>query len=91
MRDVAKLAGVSTATVSHVLNKTRNVEPDTSARVQLAIHELGYEVDGVAQSLRVSGSAVLDSKMGEKPQSNPARRDNSALPLSLWWRAESYS
>ncbi|MGH2411789.1 MAG: LacI family DNA-binding transcriptional regulator [Chloroflexota bacterium] len=59
MRDVAKLAGVSTATVSHVLNKTRNVEPETSARVQLAIRELGYEVDGVAQSLRVRATSTF--------------------------------
>src|SRR5579885_3524960 len=49
MRDVAKLAGVSTATVSHVLNSTRRVEPDTSERVRAAIEKLGYEVDGVAQ------------------------------------------
>jgi LacI family transcriptional regulator len=59
MRDVAKLAGVSTATVSHVLNKTRNVEPDTSTRVQSAIRELGYEVDGVAQSLRVRATSTF--------------------------------
>ena len=44
MRDVAKLAGVSTATVSHVLNQTRKVQPDTSARVHVAIEQLGYEV-----------------------------------------------
>lgn len=59
MRDVAKLAGVSTATVSHVLNKTRNVEPGTSARVRLAIDQLGYEVDGVAQSLRVRSTSTF--------------------------------
>jgi LacI family transcriptional regulator len=59
MRDVAKLAGVSTATVSHVLNKTRNVEPETTARVRHAIHELGYEVDGVAQSLRVRATSTF--------------------------------
>ncbi len=59
MRDVATLAGVSTATVSHVLNKTRNVEPETRARVQLAIRDLGYEVDGVAQSLRVRSTSTF--------------------------------
>jgi DNA-binding LacI/PurR family transcriptional regulator len=59
MRDVAKLAGVSTATVSHVLNKTRNVEPETSARVSTAIEQLGYEVDGVAQSLRVRSTSTI--------------------------------
>ena len=59
MRDVAKLAGVSTATVSHVLNRTRKVEPDTSERVRAAIEKLGYEVDGVAQSLRVRTTSFL--------------------------------
>ena len=59
MRDVAKLAGVSTATVSHVLNKTRKVEPDTSERVRTAISQLGYEVDGVAQSLRVRATSTF--------------------------------
>lgn len=59
MRDVAKLAGVSTATVSHVLNKTRKVEPETSTRVRLAISQLGYEVDGVAQSLRVRATSTF--------------------------------
>jgi LacI family transcriptional regulator, galactose operon repressor len=59
MRDVAILAGVSTATVSHVLNKTRNVEPETRARVQLAIRDLGYEVDGVAQSLRMRATSTI--------------------------------
>jgi LacI family transcriptional regulator len=59
MRDVAKLAGVSTATVSHVLNRTRNVEPDTRARVRLAIDQLGYEVDGVAKSLRVRSTSTF--------------------------------
>jgi LacI family transcriptional regulator len=53
MRDVANLAGVSTATVSRVLSQTNNVEPETTARVRAAIDQLGYEVDGVAQSLRV--------------------------------------
>lgn len=52
MRDVARLASVSTSTVSHVLNRTRRVEPETSERVRVAIEQLGYEVDGVAKSLR---------------------------------------
>ena len=33
IRDVALHAGVSTATVSHVLNKTRYVSPETTAHV----------------------------------------------------------
>ena len=33
IKDVARLAGVSVTTVSHVLNKTRAVNPGTQARV----------------------------------------------------------
>lgn len=42
IREVAKEAGVSTATVSHVLNKTRYVAPETQTRVSEAIRALGY-------------------------------------------------
>jgi LacI family transcriptional regulator len=59
MRDVARLAGVSTATVSHVLNKTRFVEPETSGRVHAAIGKLGYEIDEVAQSLRTGATRTI--------------------------------
>ena len=34
MQDVAKKAGVSTATVSHVINNTRFVSDETAAKVQ---------------------------------------------------------
>ena len=50
--DVAKRAGVSPATVSRVLRGTQNVHPDTRARVERAIKELGYVPSAVAQSLR---------------------------------------
>jgi len=52
IRDVAERAGVSVATVSHVLNGTRRVAPETAARVRRAMEELGYQPNGVAQSLR---------------------------------------
>jgi DNA-binding LacI/PurR family transcriptional regulator len=42
MRDVARRAGVSTTTVSHVLNKTRTVAKETSQRVSQAVEELSY-------------------------------------------------
>lgn len=59
MRDVARLAGVSTSTVSHVLNKTRFVEIETSERVRAAVDKLSYEVDGAAQSLRTRETLTL--------------------------------
>ncbi|OZF38288.1 LacI family DNA-binding transcriptional regulator [Rhodococcus sp. 14-2483-1-2] len=51
MDDVARLAGVSVSTVSHVLNGTRNVNPATRQRVDAAILEIGYRRNVVARSL----------------------------------------
>ncbi|WP_199440452.1 LacI family DNA-binding transcriptional regulator [Umezawaea beigongshangensis] len=59
MRDVAALAGVSITTVSHVLNETRPVAPDTRARVQRAIEETGYTGDAIARSLVTGGTTTL--------------------------------
>ena len=52
IRDVAEKAGVSVATVSHVINGTRKVAPETEARVRRAMEELGYQPNAIAQSLR---------------------------------------
>ena len=42
IKDIAKRAGVSIATVSHVINKTRYVSPDLVERVEKIIIETGY-------------------------------------------------
>jgi len=52
IKEVAKLAGVSTTTVSYVINKTRFVSEETRAKVLKAINELGYHPNIVARSLR---------------------------------------
>lgn len=52
IKDVAKRASVSTATVSAVLNGTTYVSPELRQRVQQAVAELGYTTDGVARSLK---------------------------------------
>ena len=52
IRTVADLAGVSTATVSHVINETRVVSAPTAARVLHAMEQLHYHPDVVARSLR---------------------------------------
>jgi DNA-binding LacI/PurR family transcriptional regulator len=57
--DVAKLAGVSTATVSHVINKTRKVNPDTLARVEGAIQELHFQPNQQARSLKTGQSRLI--------------------------------
>ena len=50
--DVARHAGVSVATVSHVMNRTRHVEPETAERVRSAIAALRYSPNTLARSLR---------------------------------------
>jgi LacI family transcriptional regulator len=49
--DVARMAGVSTATVSRVVHGQDRVKESTRARVQEVIEQLGYIPDGAAQSL----------------------------------------
>jgi LacI family transcriptional regulator len=49
--DVARLAGVSTATVSRVVHAQDRVRDSTRARVLEVIEQLGYVPDGAAQSL----------------------------------------
>ena len=51
LHDVARLAGVSTATVSRVVHGQDRVRESTRERVRRAIEELGYVPDGAAQSL----------------------------------------
>lgn len=52
MKDVAQRAGVSVATVSHVINNTRFVSDPLRQRVERAMEELDYQPDAVARSLR---------------------------------------
>lgn len=54
IKDVAKLAGVSTTTVSHVINKTRFVAEDTSKAVWDAVSALNYSPSAVARSLKIN-------------------------------------
>jgi LacI family transcriptional regulator len=50
--DVARAAGVSSATVSRVLNGTSTVSPARAERVLQAVAELGYQPFGPARALR---------------------------------------
>ncbi|MFC7777578.1 HTH-type transcriptional repressor PurR [Pantoea sp. GCM10028869] len=59
IKDVAKRAGVSTTTVSHVINKTRFVAEETRNAVWEAIKELHYSPSAVARSLKVNHTKTL--------------------------------
>ncbi|MBU1569339.1 MAG: LacI family transcriptional regulator [Proteobacteria bacterium] len=59
IKDVAKLAGVSIATVSHVTNNTRFVSEDTKKKIFAAMEELAYRPNAVARSLRKKESRII--------------------------------
>ncbi|MFJ7901395.1 LacI family DNA-binding transcriptional regulator [Streptomyces sp. NPDC096198] len=59
MADVARSAGVSVATVSHVLNGTRPVLPGTRQAVLEAVERLGYSPNTLARSLVTSRTRSL--------------------------------
>jgi DNA-binding LacI/PurR family transcriptional regulator len=51
IKEVASVAGVSTQTVSRVINERPDVSPETRKRVQEVIDELGYRPSALARSL----------------------------------------
>ncbi len=76
MREVAALAGVSVATVSHVVNDTRKISPATRARVEQAIARLGFQPDPVGRMLSMRKSVDRHAA----PQ--PAERTASSVVAS---------
>ncbi len=68
IKEVAKEAGVSTATVSYVLNNTKNVSEDKRQRVLEVVEKSGYRPNNVAKSLRTkktnSIGVLLEDIMG---------------------------
>ena len=59
IRDVARQAGVSVATVSRVLNNSALVSPDTREAVMKAVTLLGYRPNANAQALATQVSDTI--------------------------------
>ncbi len=59
IKDVAQDAGVSTATVSHVLNGTRPVSEELAKRVRESVAKLDYHPDRIARSLRTQRTHAI--------------------------------
>lgn len=68
MRDVAERAGVSTKTVSNVVNGYQHVSTTTRARVQRALDELGYEMNVAARHLRSGRTGIIALALPELGQ-----------------------
>lgn len=59
MKDVAKLAGVSTSTVSRVINKSIPVDENTTRNVQEAVRKLNYKPNLLAKGLRLRSGRLI--------------------------------
>jgi LacI family transcriptional regulator len=59
MKDVAKTAGVSVTSVSHMLNGTRFVSEDVARRIERAIKELNFRPNPIARNLRSGKSRLI--------------------------------
>ena len=57
--DVARLAGVSTATVSRALNGTGQIAPATRSAIDAAVEELGYRPNRIARSLVTKSTQTI--------------------------------
>ena len=56
MKDVARHAGVSVATVNHVINKSRAVSPEAERKVMESVRALNYHPNTVARSFKTGRS-----------------------------------
>ena len=59
LKDVARKAGVSSATVSRVLQDHPRISEKTKEKVRACIEELGYTVNNMARSLKTSRSRTI--------------------------------
>jgi LacI family transcriptional regulator len=59
VHDVARRAGVSTSTVSHVVNRTRFVSDELRERVEAAMRELDYTPNAAARMLTLKRSHTI--------------------------------
>jgi LacI family transcriptional regulator len=77
--DVARVAGVSTATVSRVVHSQDRVREATRARVLEVIDQLGYVPDGAAQSLSRRRKDVIGLVCVERPRARQDDIENMSL------------
>ncbi len=52
LKDIAKRCGVTTATVSNIINGKTKASPETTEKVMAVVKELGYRPNVIAQGLR---------------------------------------
>lgn len=80
LKSIAALAGVSYATVSRVVNGAGYVAPETAARVQAIVRELGYRPNGNALTLQGQRAPLVGLIVPRRST------DMSPLLADLWER-----
>lgn len=71
IRDVARVAGVSYQTVSRLLNDSPSIRPETRARVQAAIDELGFRPNQAARALGTGRTRTIGLLTGQTDYYGP--------------------
>lgn len=59
MKDIARIAQVSTSTVSHVINNTGYVSDAMRERIMKVVKELNYRPSALARSLKIKQTKTL--------------------------------
>lgn len=88
MSDVARAAGVSHQTVSRVLHDSPRVAPETRARVEAAIRDLGYRPNLSARALATQRSGLVGIVASGFPHMGPA---STVGAIELAARAAGYA
>ena len=86
IQDVAERAGVSTATVSHVINETRFVREETRLKVLEAIDVLNYQPSALARGLATNSTQTIGLVISDI--ANPfftAVAPGMAVPFKYHW------
>ncbi len=76
LRDVARLARVSTMTVSRVVNNSRDVKSETRAHVQSAIAQLGFVPNALGRLLAQKKVRASPARSGTVSDGNDFREKN---------------
>ncbi len=82
MKQVAKKAGVSTQTVSRVINNRPDVAPETRERIQQVITELNYQPSALARSLISQRSYTLGVVTAGLKYLGPSRTLNGITSMA---------
>jgi DNA-binding LacI/PurR family transcriptional regulator len=88
VRDVAREAGVSTQTVSRVINDQPHIRPETRDRVLAAMAALGYRVNNAARALGTRTTRTIGVIASDAPLYGPsvgiAALDTAAREAGRW-------